>query len=125
MPPMTPRFMPWACFLVFPVACASSPKPAPGAADPVASDAISAAVSAPDRSPEDRALDAGRHPAELLAAAGIAPGQKVAELLAGGGYTSELLARVVGPGGRVFGQNTPLILQRFAEKPWSERLKKP
>jgi predicted methyltransferase len=49
----------------------------------------------------------------------------VAELGAGGGYTSELLARSVGPTGVVYGQNSPLILERFAEKPWSERLAKP
>jgi predicted methyltransferase len=46
-------------------------------------------------------------------------------LQAGGGYTAELLARSVGPNGRVYGQNSPLVLQRFAEKPWSERLLKP
>jgi predicted methyltransferase len=99
-----------------PPATATVPAPAPAAAD---------VVSAPDRSPEDRALDAGRHPAELLAFAGVAPGQKVAELFAGGGYTTELLARAVGPQGKVYGQNTAFVLQRFAEKPWSERLKKP
>ena len=56
-------------------------------------DEIQAAVAAKDRTPADRALDAGRHPAETLAFFGIAPGMKVAELGAGGGYTTELLAR--------------------------------
>ena len=87
--------------------------------------AVRAAVDAADRSPDDRALDAGRHPAELLAFFGVAPGQKVAELGAGGGYTAELLARVVGPTGKVWGQNSKFVLDRFAEKPWSERLAKP
>lgn len=87
--------------------------------------AARAAVDAPDRTPEDRALDAGRHPAELLSFFGIAPGMKVAELGAGGGYTAELLARVVGPTGKVYGQNTKFIVEKFAEKPWSERLAKP
>jgi predicted methyltransferase len=87
--------------------------------------AIRAAVAAPDRSDADRALDAGRHPAETLAFFGIAPGMRVAELGAAGGYTAELLARVVGPTGAVFAQNSPFILARFAEKPWSERLAKP
>jgi len=87
--------------------------------------AVRAAVDAADRSEADRALDAGRKPAELLSFLGIAPGMKVAELGAGGGYTAELLARVVGPGGAVYGQNTKFILERFAEKPWSERLQKP
>ena len=50
---------------------------------------------------------------------------RVAELGAGGGYTTELLARVVGPTGHVYGQNSPFVLERFAEKPWSARLAKP
>jgi predicted methyltransferase len=87
--------------------------------------AVHAAVDAPDRSPEDRALDAGRQPARMLAFFGIGPGQRVAELGAGGGYTTELLARLVGPQGRVYGQNTSFILERFAEKPWSARLARP
>src|SRR5581483_10506872 len=41
-----------------------------------------------------------------------------------GGYTTELLARVVGPKGVVYGQNNRLILDRFAAKPWTERLGK-
>jgi len=81
-----------------------------------------AIVSAPDRTPDDRALDAGRKPAELLAFAGIRPGMRVAELGAGGGYTTELLARAVGPTGTVYAQNNRLILDRFAEKPWNARL---
>jgi predicted methyltransferase len=86
---------------------------------------VQAAVAAADRSADDRALDAGRKPAELLAFLGIRPGMRVAELGAGGGYTAELLARVVGPAGRVYGQNSKFLLERFAEKPWSERLAKP
>jgi predicted methyltransferase len=82
-------------------------------------------ANAPDRSDADKKLDAGRHPSELLAFFKIAPGMKVAEIAAGGGYTTELLARAVGPGGKVYGQNSPWILERFAEKPWSERLAKP
>jgi predicted methyltransferase len=88
-------------------------------------EAIRAAVDAPDRSEADRALDAGRHPAEMLAFFGIRPGMRVAELGAGLGYTSELLARVVGPKGAVYAQNNQLILDRFARAPWTERLAKP
>jgi predicted methyltransferase len=87
--------------------------------------AIRAVVDAPDRDPEDKKLDAGRKPAELLAFAGIKPGMKVADLAAGGGYTTELLARAVGPTGVVYGQNSALILEKFAEKPWAARLAKP
>jgi len=86
---------------------------------------IRAVVAAPNRSDADRALDSGRHPAEMLAFFEVSPGLRVAELGAGGGYTSELLARAVDPGGVVFAQNSRFILDRFAEKPWSERLSKP
>lgn len=83
------------------------------------------AVEAPDRSSDDRALDAGRHPVELLAFAAVQPGMRVAELGAGFGYTAELLARAVGPTGVVYAQNNRFVLERFAEKPWSARLAKP
>jgi|GEM_PF-535234 len=116
-----------------PPAPTSTPAPAPEpAASPAvqsapvpAPDPIEQAVTATDRSEADRALDAGRKPAELLRFFGIAPGMKVADLMAGGGYTTELLARVVGSGGRVYGQNPKLILDRFAQGPWTERLQKP
>ncbi|WP_437747359.1 SAM-dependent methyltransferase [Sorangium sp. So ce1504] len=87
--------------------------------------ALRAVVDAADRADADRALDAGRKPAETLTFFGIQPGMKVAELAAGGGYSAELLARAVGPGGVVYAQNNRFVLERFAEKPWSERLKKP
>jgi predicted methyltransferase len=104
----------------------ATPSSAPAAISPPASTGpFAAVVGAPDRSPDDRALDAGRHPGELLAFLHLQPGMKVAELGAGGGYTSELLARAVGPTGTVYGQNSKFILDRFAEKPWSARLGKP
>ncbi len=87
--------------------------------------AVDSAIDAADRSAEDKALDAGRHPKELLTFAGITPGMKVGEIAAGGGYTTELLARAVGPSGHVYAQNSAFILQRFAEKPWAARLQKP
>jgi predicted methyltransferase len=87
--------------------------------------AVQAIVDAADRSEADRKLDAGRHPGELLAFFGVKPGMKVAELLAGSGYTAELLARAVAPGGTVYAVNNRFILERFAQKPWSERLAKP
>ena len=80
------------------------------------------AVAAADRTADDKALDAGRKPVELLTLLRVGEGMRVAELFAGGGYTVELLARVVGPTGVVYGQNSPDILAKFAEKPWSERL---
>jgi predicted methyltransferase len=81
-------------------------------------------VAAADRSDADRQLDAGRKPAELLAFFQVAPGMRVLDLAAGGGYTTELLARSVGDTGIVYGENPKFVLG-FAEKTWSERLQKP
>jgi predicted methyltransferase len=88
-------------------------------------EAALAVVNAPDRSDDDKKLDSGRHAAEFLTFLGLKSGMKVGEISSGGGYTTELLARAVGPTGKVYGQNTKGILERFAEKPWSERLAKP
>jgi predicted methyltransferase len=83
------------------------------------------AVTAADRSDADRKLDAGRMPAEVLAFFKLAPGQKIGELFAGGGYTTELMARIVGDKGKVYAQNTKEVLDRFARGPWTERAAKP
>ena len=88
-------------------------------------DTARAIVGAPDRSADDRALDAGRHPDQLLAFIGVQPGMRIAEIGSGLGYSTELLARAVGPTGVVYGQNNRFILERFAEKPWGARLTKP
>jgi predicted methyltransferase len=99
---------------------AAASKPPADPADP-----IRAAVAASDRSEEDRKLDGGRKPVEVLAFFKVAPDQKIGELFSGGGYTTELLARTVGDAGQVFAQNTTDILDRFARAPLTERLKKP
>lgn len=102
----------------------STTTPAPGSAFAVSPEAR-AIVDAADRDAKDRELDAGRKPAELLSFLALRPGMRVAELGAGGGYTTELLARAVGPSGVVYGQNSAGLLEKFAQKPWSERLAKP
>ena len=86
---------------------------------------VKAAIAALDRSIDDRMLDAGRHPGEVLAFFKVAPGQKIGELFAGGGYTTELLARSVGDAGLIYAQNSKEILDKFARKPWTERAAKP
>ena len=86
---------------------------------------FAAIVAASDRTPEDRALDLWRHPAEFLNFLDVASGAQVAELGVGGGYTTELLARAVGPRGRVYGQNSHFILEKYAGIPWQARLQRP
>ncbi|MEI9938334.1 MAG: SAM-dependent methyltransferase [Pseudomonadota bacterium] len=127
-----------AISLLFVVAsCSHDAPPAESPAPPATSEArptapavsvpdyVRAAVDAADRTASDRALDAGRKPDLTLAFFGIRPGMKVAEIGAGLGYTSELLARVVGPTGKVYAQNSPMMLEKFANGPWTERLTKP
>lgn len=63
---------------------------------------IAAAVANPDRPAEDTARDAQRHPAELLAFAGIKPGDSVADFIPGSGYFTRLFSNVVGPKGHVY-----------------------
>ena len=103
----------------------SPPRVAATASDSALPSYVRAAVDAADRSAADRALDAGRKPAQTLAFFGIRPGMRIAELGAGLGYTSELLARVVGHAGKVYAQNSPMILEKFANGPWTERLATP
>lgn len=97
----------------------------PTTIDPALLDTARAILGSPDRSADDRALDAGRHPDRLLAFIGARPGMRVAEIGAGLGYTTELLARAVAPSGVVYAQNNKFIRERFAEKPWTARLAKP
>ncbi len=71
-----------------------------------------AIVAAPDRSAADRKIDERRKPAQLLQFAGVLPGMKVLDMGAGGGYSTELLARAVGPSGVVYAQDAPNANER-------------
>lgn len=106
-------------------ASSSSAAAAPRVVKVTPSTEARAVVEAPDRDEADRKLDAGRHPAEMLTFFDVRPGQKVADLAGGGGYTTELLARAVGPKGVVYSQNNQMIVDRFAGEPWTARLAKP
>jgi predicted methyltransferase len=80
-------------------------------------------LAAPDRTPEDRALDDTRQAADLMTFLAVAPGMRVAELASGGGYYTELLARAVGPEGVVYGENVPRMLAGSPIGPiWTSRL---
>lgn len=54
--------------------------------------ALTSALAAPNRKPENIQRDAARHPAETLTFFGIAPTQNVIELWPGGGWYTEILA---------------------------------
>jgi predicted methyltransferase len=66
-----------------------------------------ALLAAPDRSDADRDADKRRDPLPLLKFIGPRPGMKVLDMGAGGGYSTELLARAVAPNGMVWGEYPP------------------
>jgi len=68
---------------------------------------IAAAVADTSRPAADTDRDAARKPAEMLAFAGVKPGEQVAELLPGGGYFTRVLSLTVGPKGHVYALNPP------------------
>ena len=64
-----------------------------------------AIVALPDRTDADRQTDKRRDPVALLAFSGPKTGWNVLDMGAGAGYSTELMARAVGPTGKVYGQN--------------------
>lgn len=75
--------------------------------------AIAAAVADDRRPAEDVARDPLRKPAQIVAFAGVEPGDTVAEIAPGGGYYTRILAETVGPGGTVYA----LMPAFFASRP--------
>ncbi len=74
------------------------------AASPARAQDYAAIVAAPDRSDADRQTDQRRHPVDLLSFVGAKTGWTVLDMGAGAGYSTELMARSVGSGGKVYGQ---------------------
>ena len=69
--------------------------------------ALTAAVAEKSRPDADRVRDADRKPAELMAFAGIKAGDKVADLLPGGGYFTRIFSKAVGAKGAVYAMANP------------------
>lgn len=74
---------------------------------PISVEQIAKIIASPDRSPADLTNDRRRKPVETLEFIAIRPGIIAFDLSAAGGYTTELLARAVGPTGTVYGQSQP------------------
>lgn len=64
-----------------------------------------AAVATPGRPAAATALDAGRHPAEVLRFGGLQQGASALDLYTGSGYYAEIIAAAVGARGSVTGWN--------------------
>ena len=78
---------------------------------------IAEILASPDRRAADRANDVRRKPDQMLAFIGVRPAMVALDLSSGGGYTTELLARAVGPAGRVYGQSAPRDPAKAAPAP--------
>ena len=85
--------------LAFAAALALSPMAAAQTA-PQAGD-YAAALAADVRTAEARARAEARHTAETLAFARVAPGQKIADMIIGGGYFTRVFSAAVGAAGHV------------------------
>jgi len=95
-------------------ACATAPETRPA---PLSKERIAELLASPDRSAADRTNDIRRKPDQMLAFIGVWPGMVALDLSAGGGYTTELIARAVGPTGRVYGQSAPRDPDKAAPVP--------
>ncbi|HET7363734.1 MAG TPA: methyltransferase domain-containing protein [Burkholderiales bacterium] len=83
---------------------------------PTERERVAKIVADQTRSAADRKNDERRNPVELYSFVGARPGMRVLDISAGGGYTTELLARMVAPGGTVYAQAqkpNPRLLERM------------
>jgi predicted methyltransferase len=84
-----------------------------------------AIVASPDRADGDRQADARRQPVKMLAFTGVKTGMKVLDMEASAGYSTELLARAVGPSGVVYAQDSAAVIERFVKDKFDIRAQKP
>ena len=95
------------------VACGGSEPEAPPAAEPMAEAPadLRTLLASDSRSAEDRARDTGRKPAAIIEFLGIEPGMRVLDVIAAGGWYTEVLSLAVGSDGHVVAQNPAVILE--------------
>ena len=84
-----------------------------------------AIVAAPDRTDADRQVDQRRQPAKMLAFAGVWTGMRILDMEASAGYSTELLARTVGPAGIVYAQDSAAVIERLVKDKFDIRAQKP
>lgn len=88
-------------------------------------ESIAAILNAGDRTDADRTNDVRRKAPQLLAFIDARPGMRVLDLGAGGGYTTELLARSVGATGHVYAQNNKYFVDNLLKGRFEARLATP
>jgi len=96
------------------------------AAEVTNSQAVDKAVSADERLESDHTRDVTSKPAAVLEFFGLEPGMVVIDLFGGGGYYTELAARVVGESGKVYFHNNkayiPLVEKELGARFADDRL---
>jgi predicted methyltransferase len=70
------------------------------------------ALAAPARPAADKERDAVRKPIETVQFLGVETGQTVIDVIAAGGWFTEVLSAAVGPTGKVLAQNPEFFVQR-------------
>jgi len=115
--PLIPLFL----AALFTLAACGGEAEAPATAEPMTQPAAEPTTAAPadlrtllssdSRAEEDRARDAGRKPADVVEFLGIGAGMSVIDVIAAGGYYTEVLSLAVGSDGRVIAQNPPAVLE--------------
>ncbi|HDZ08790.1 class I SAM-dependent methyltransferase [Pseudohongiella sp.] len=71
---------------------------------------LTAALNSPDRAEEDKARDEARQPVQVLSFLGLEEGMTAMDIMASGGWYTEVLSHAVGPEGTVLMQNSPRSL---------------
>lgn len=80
---------------------------------------VTAALADSARPAADAQRDGDRKPAALVAFAGIKPGDRVADVMPGGGYFTRIFSKVVGAKGHVYA----IVPESYATKAAPEKLK--
>src|SRR5688500_14354473 len=102
----------FACIIL--AACAAPEPPLPDYRNVVLSE---------DRTDADRVIDQRRESQKLLEFYAVRPGMRVLDMAAGRGHNTELIARVVGPKGQVYAQNSANLMSPAVKAAMDERLK--
>jgi predicted methyltransferase len=76
---------------------------------------LSAILASEARPQADRESDANRKPDQVIRFLGIERGDKVADLLTGGGYWTRILVPLVGTEGHVYAGNNPFFARFYAD----------
>jgi len=78
-------------------------------------DRVNAALASSQRPEGEQERDAARKPLQVLQFLGVKSGMTVVDMLAAGGWYTEVLSAAVGPEGKVYSQNPERFKERMGE----------